>query len=329
MAGYQPQIIRWQLLFAVLLPLTLVAVLFSLATGSVNIDIEGLLNALKEGKDSINYTLVMELRLPRALSAFVAGAMLALAGALMQVLLRNPLADPYVLGISGGAAVATLTAMLVGLTGIWLTSSALAGAFLSMILVFTIAHGSGSWTPTRLLLTGVVIAAGWGALISFILAITPGTGIHGMLFWLMGDLSQSNMPVIGFVVLFFSIIACLPLARHLNILSRGDQQASALGVNVRSLRIMVYVLASLLTASAVTIAGSIGFVGLIIPHMLRLAAGSDYRMLLPATVLAGGTLLVVADLIARTLIAPQQLPTGVITALIGVPLFLFLLHRSR
>lgn len=329
MAGYQPQIIRWQLLFAVLLPLTLVAVLFSLATGSVNIDIEGLLSALKEGKDSINYTLVMELRLPRALSAFVAGAMLALAGALMQVLLRNPLADPYVLGISGGAAVATLTAMLIGLTGIWLTGSALAGAFLSMILVFTIAHGSGSWTPTRLLLTGVVIAAGWGALISFILAITPGTGIHGMLFWLMGDLSQSNMPVIGFVVLFFSIIASLPLARHLNILSRGDQQASALGVNVRSVRIMVYVLASLLTASAVTIAGSIGFVGLIIPHMLRLAAGSDYRMLLPATVLAGGTLLVVADLIARTLIAPQQLPTGVITALIGVPLFLFLLHRSR
>jgi iron complex transport system permease protein len=297
--------------------------LLALVSGSVPID----LNAALFGNDSLGRSLVLELRLPRALAAFATGGLLALAGALMQVLLRNPLADPYILGISGGAAVAALLSMLLGISGAWLAGNAFVGAALSVLLVFGLAHGRGSWTPTRLLLTGVVVAAGWGALISFILAITPGRDLPGMLFWLMGDLSHAPAPLAGLVVTGLGLLLCLPLARDLNVLARGELAASALGVAVPRLRLMLYLIASLLTATAVTIAGTVGFVGLVIPHLLRLMGLSDHRSLLPAAVLAGGSLLVLADTLARTVVAPQQLPVGVITALLGVPLFLYLLHR--
>ena len=271
----------------------------------------------------------MELRLPRALSALVTGGMLALAGVLMQVLLRNPLADPYILGVSGGAATATLTAMLLGLSSAWITGSAVAGALLSILLVFGLAHGQGSWTSTRLLLTGVVIATGWGAIISFILATAPEKNLHGMLFWLMGDLSHSESSNAGLVILLLGLFASMTIARHLNVMTRGELQAGALGVNTKKIKLQIYLVASLLTAGAVTIAGSVGFIGLIVPHMLRLVIGNDHRSLIPASILAGGILLLVADTIARTIIAPQQLPVGVITAMIGVPVFLYLIHRNR
>jgi iron complex transport system permease protein len=271
--------------------------------------------------------IVLDLRGPRALSAFACGGLLALAGALMQVLLRNPLADPYVLGISGGAAVAALLSLLMGLGGAALAGNAFAGALLSMLLVFGLAHGRGQWTPTRLLLTGVVVAAGWGACIGFILALAPERSLHGMLFWLMGDLSHAPSPWLGLGVTILGLILCLPLARDLNVLTRGELTASALGVRVPRLRLTLYVIASLLTAAAVTIAGSVGFVGLVIPHLLRLAGLTDHRHLLPAAVLAGGSLLVLADTLARSAFAPQQLPVGVITALLGVPLFLYLLNQ--
>lgn len=285
--------------------------------------------AVLQGEQGLYRNLVVDLRLPRAMAAFATGGMLALAGALMQVLLRNPLADPYILGISGGAAVGALSAMLMGVGGIWFTGSAFGGALLSMMLVFTLARGRGSWTSTRLLLTGVVIAAGWGAVISFILAISPDTHLRGMLFWLMGDLSHAQNPGTAWTVLLLGMALCLPLAHQLNALSRGELQASALGVAVKPLRLQVYVLASLLTAVAVTLAGSIGFVGLIVPHLLRLMIGNDQRILLPAAVLLGGSLLTVADTLARTVVAPQQLPVGVITALLGVPVFLYLLQRGQ
>jgi iron complex transport system permease protein len=199
----------------------------------------------------------------------------------MQVLLRNPLADPYVLGVSGGAATGALLALLFGLGSLWLHGAAFSGALFSMLLVFGLSHGRGSWTTSRLLLTGVVVAAGWGA------------------------------------------------ARSLNILTHGELAAASLGVRIKFLRRLIYLLASLLTATAVTLAGTIGFVGLIVPHMLRLAGVRDHRVLLPAAVLLGGCLLIVADTLARTLLAPRQLPVGVLTALVGVPLFLALLHHSR
>ncbi|MDH5593666.1 MAG: iron ABC transporter permease [Gammaproteobacteria bacterium] len=329
MENYQSQIIQRRILLLALLGLTPLALLFAISTGSVSIPFSEVWAALFSEQGSINQTLVMELRLPRALSALVTGGMLALAGVLMQVLLRNPLADPYILGVSGGAATATLTAMLLGLSSAWITGSAVAGALLSILLVFGLAHGQGSWTSTRLLLTGVVIATGWGAIISFILATAPERNLHGMLFWLMGDLSHSESSNAGLVILLLGLFASMTIARHLNVMTRGELQAGALGVNTKKIKLQIYLVASLLTAGAVTIAGSVGFIGLIVPHMLRLVIGNDHRSLIPASILAGGILLLVADTIARTIIAPQQLPVGVITAMIGVPVFLYLIHRNR
>lgn len=274
-------------------------------------------------------TMVLELRLPRALSAFAVGGLLAVAGALMQVLLRNPLADPYVLGLSGGASIGALAAMLGGLGGLAISGSAFGGALVSTLLVFGLAHGSGSWTPSRLLLTGVVVAAGWGAVITLMLALSPAERLPGMLYWLMGDLSYARAPWSPLLLLLATCVIVMPLGRSLNVLARGPQQAAALGVAVRPLEWCIYIVASLLTAAAVTTAGSIGFVGLVVPHMLRLLLGNDQRLILPACALAGGTLLMLADTLARTMIAPEQLPVGVITALLGVPTFLFLLYRSR
>lgn len=305
------------------------SLVLALAVGSVGIGVAELWAVLTGAETGTPHTLVMELRLPRALGAFAAGGMLALAGALMQVLLHNPLADPYILGISGGAAVVALCVMLLGLGDLWITGGALAGALFSMLLVFGLAHGRGGWTPLRLLLTGIVVAAGWGALISFILAISPERNLRGMMFWLMGDLSQVGSPWPGLAVLALGLLASLPLARTLNVLAWGELQAGALGVPVGRIRIAVYLLASLLTATAVTMAGTVAFVGLIVPHMLRLVGGHDHRLLLPASALLGGTLLVLADTAARTAFAPQQLPVGVVTALVGVPVFLYLLHRGR
>ena len=309
--------------------IALLAGLFALAIGSVTIAPSELWQVVQGEGSTLHRTLVFELRLPRTLAAFATGGLLAVAGALMQVLLRNPLADPYVLGLSGGAAVGALLAMLTGLGALLISGAAFAGAMLAMVLVFGLAHGTGSWTASRLLLTGVVVAAGWGAVITLMLALTPSYKLPGMLYWLMGDVSYARTPWPAVIVLIVAIMVVLPLARNLNVLARGPMQAAALGVSVRPLEWTIYVLASLLTATAVTTAGSIGFVGLIVPHMLRLLLGNDQRIILPASALAGGTLLVLADTLARTVIAPEQLPVGVITALLGVPTFLYLLHRSR
>lgn len=309
--------------------IALLASLFALAIGSVTIAPSELWQVVQGNGSTLHRTLVFELRLPRMLAAFATGGLLAVAGALMQVLLRNPLADPYVLGLSGGAAVGALLAMLTGLSALLISGAAFAGAMLAMVLVFALAHGTGSWTASRLLLTGVVVAAGWGAVITLMLALTPSYKLPGMLYWLMGDVSYARTPWPAVLVLIVAIIVVMPMARNLNVLARGPMQAAALGVSVRPLEWTIYVLASLLTATAVTTAGSIGFVGLIVPHMLRLLLGNDQRIILPASALAGGTLLVLADTLARTMIAPEQLPVGVITALLGVPTFLYLLHRSR
>jgi iron complex transport system permease protein len=323
-----PPLSRHLSLLGLLLVLSAASLVLALTVGSVDTDWSELWRSLTGSAQGLASTVVLELRLPRALSAFVTGGLLALAGALMQVLLRNPLADPYVLGISGGAAVAALLAIMAGLGGFWISGSAFLGSLLSMFLVFGLAHGRGGWTSTRLLLTGVVVAAGWGALISFLLAVGPEQSLRGMLFWLMGDLSHASRPGAAALALLIGLLASLVLARSLNLLARGELQASVLGVAVGRLRLILFFLASLLAATAVTVAGSVGFVGLIVPHLLRLVIGGDHRLLLPACVLLGGSFLVLADTLARTLIAPQQLPVGVLSALVGVPVFLFLLHRS-
>ena len=316
-------------LLAGLLLITCISLLISLLSGSVAISWQELLAIIAGDADPLQSQVILDLRWPRSLSAFTTGALLSLAGALMQVLLRNPLADPYVLGVSGGAASGALLALLIGLGSLGMHSAAFGGALFSMLLVFGLSHGSGSWTTNRLLLTGVVIAAGWGAVIGFLLALSPEQGLRGMLFWLMGDLSYATSPTPGLLVLLAGLLIAVMAGRPLNILTRGEQTAASLGVHVLALRRLVYLLASLLSATAVTLAGSIGFVGLIVPHMLRLLGVRDQRLLLPASALLGGSLLIIADTLARTLLAPRQLPVGILTALVGVPLFLLLLHHGR
>ena len=309
-------------LFSVLIVSTISIFIISLLIGSVDISVKQLLHALWIEDDSLASSIVLELRLPRTVVGFMVGAMLALAGALMQVLLRNPLAEPYVLGVSGGASAAVLIAMLSGLSGFWISGSAFMGAMISMLLVFGLAHGKGDWSPARLLLTGIVIASGWGALISLILSITQGAQLRGMLFWLMGDLSYAQYSHWALMVLLACLVVSLMISRNLNILARGELQAATLGVSPRKIRYLVYFLSSLLAATAVTLAGNVGFVGLVVPHAIRLMIGSDHRTLLPAAFLLGGCLVMLADCLARTVIAPQQLPVGVLTAIIGIPVFL-------
>ena len=307
---------------------SLCAALLALKLGSTTVSWNALWQILNGESSGVLSTVVLELRLPRLVAAFVVGGQLALAGLLMQVLLRNPLADPYVLGVSGGAAVAALFVLLLGVSSFWLAPAAFAGALISMALVFGLARLRGSWEPMRLLLTGVVVAAGWGAVITFLLAVSPDQALRGMVFWLMGDLGQPELPLWEPVILLVGTLLAYLLAREINVLARGGSQAAAFGVSVERLRLLLFLLASLLTATAVTLAGSVGFVGLVVPHTIRLMGGSDHRLLVPASVLLGGGLLTLSDILARTLLAPQQLPVGVVTALLGVPLFLYLLQRS-
>lgn len=316
-------------LLCLLLLICLAGLLAALLIGSVALPYTEVLAALGGNLSEPQHSIVWQLRLPRALSAFTVGGLLALSGALLQVLLRNPLADPYVLGTSGGAAVGALLAMLLGLSGAWLNGSAFIGAVFATFLVFGLARRDGDWSAARLLLTGIILASGWGALIAFILTIAPEHNLRGMLFWLMGDLVAGDLPWLPLLLLATVLTISWLLARPLNLLARGEMQARTLGVAVVPLRTTLYILAALCTASAVTLAGSVGFVGLVVPHLLRLAGARDQRVLLPACVIAGGTLLVIADTLARTLWAPQQLPVGILTAAIGIPLFLLLLLKQR
>ncbi|MBU3657417.1 MAG: iron ABC transporter permease [Rhodocyclaceae bacterium] len=319
---------RTFLVLAFLAFLAMSAIAVGLSVGSVEIPFADVMAGLFDSS-APGASVIRDLRLPRTLAAFACGGLLAMAGALMQVLLRNPLADPYILGISGGAGVGALLAIFFGLGVAGLNGFAFLGALLAILVVFGLAHGDGSWTQTRLLLTGVMVAAGCGALITLLLSIAPEERLRGMLFWLMGDFSQGVNPTFALVGLGAVGLLTAPLARDLNVLIRGNDAAKALGVSVRFVRVAVYLLASMATAISVTTAGSVGFVGLVIPHLTRMMVGNDQRVLLPTAMLAGGIFLVLADALARILIAPQQLPVGVVTALIGVPVFLYLLNRTR
>lgn len=319
---------RRRLLLSFLLLLSAATALIASAVGSVTLSPAEWIAALQDPASG-HGELVWRLRLPRALAAWTVGALLSLSGCLMQVLLRNPLADPYVLGVSGGAACAALLGMTAGLAAPFMPLLALLGALVSIALVFGLARGTGPWSGTRLLLTGVVTASGWAALISLVLALGPDNSLRGMLFWLIGDLGYSQAPPWSLAVLIAIFLGCLAIARSLNVLAIGETTARLLGEPTERLLWIVYLLASVLTAAAVSIAGNVGFVGLIVPHAMRLLVGSDHRALLPAATLSGGLFLLISDTLARTALAPRQLPVGVVTALLGVPLFLLLLNRAK
>ncbi len=278
--------------------------------------------------------IVRTLRLPRAVAGFSCGALLALAGALLQVLLRNPLAEPYVLGVSGGAAAFAVAALFAGCAWWLVDLASFGGAVLSIALVLGLARrelwrGEPQEASPRLLLTGVVVATGWGAVVTLLIALAPDDRLRGIVFWLTGDLNGAANPWPALIALVVALGVCVPVAPQLNVLLRGDALAASLGVPATRLRLRIYVVASLAAAASVTTAGTIGFVGLIVPHALRLVLGNDQRMLVPASALAGGVAVMGADLVARTAIAPAQLPVGVVTALVGVPVFLWMLLGRR
>ena len=315
----------------------LAGLLMAAATGSVALPLSSLPGAMRawlQGDASLEATLVA-LRIERAGVAFVTGASLALAGVMMQALLRNPLADPYILGISGGAAVGALASMLF-VSSLW---NADAGAFTGAITIPLVLYGlarsdlrSGAAIDggsSLLLLTGVILSSGCMALVALMLALAPEQQLRGMVFWTIGDLggAQSRWP--AWLLLGFGAVLALRMARGMNLMALHGAAAQALGVRVAAVRQLLFACCALLTASAVSGAGSIGFVGLIVPHACRFALGADHRLLLPAATLVGGLFLMLADTLARSVAAPQQLPVGAITALIGVPVFLLQLHRVR
>lgn len=271
--------------------------------------------------------ILWELRAPRVASAFACGGLLALAGALMQTLFRNPLAEPYLLGVSGGAGLLALLGMAAGLAWPWVSALAFAGSLLALVLAAALGGRLLARDHTPLLLAGVMLAAGFGALIALVLSITPAEQLPGMLFFLMGDLAWANQPTWLWVALLLGVLGAWRLGRKLDVLQLSPLKAASLGVAVAPTRWMLFTLAGACTALVVAQAGSIGFVGLMVPHALRRLGLTAHRTLLPAAALAGGSLLVLADALARTLIAPRELPVGVLTALIGVPLMLWLLRK--
>ena len=300
------------------------AVLF----GTLSLSVVQVFDGLFFPVPGIVQDVVWKLRLPRAMAAFACGGLLAASGVLLQVLLRNPLADPYILGISGGAALGALGALLLGAGVAFTNLAALTGALGAIAIVFALSFRAGDWNLHRLLLTGVVLSAGFSALISLTLVLAPQAQLKGMLFWLMGDLSHAGASGVAWVLLALVVLIFTAFSGSLNALTLGALKARALGVAVGALQAALYFGAALATVAAVMLGGSIGFVGLMVPHALRLSGVNDHRRLLPASVLGGGSFVALADTFARTVWAPQQLPVGVFTALLGVPVLLFLLSRK-
>ena len=314
----------------VLLFIVIVSLFVALLFGSMSFSASQIFDILFSSAPSVAHDIIWKLRLPRAFAAFVCGGLLAMSGVLLQVLLRNPLADPYVLGVSGGAALGALVAMLFGASGAALLHlGALAGAFAAIAIVFALSFRAGDWNVHRLLLTGIVLSAGFTALISLVLVLAPQVQLRGMLFWLMGDLSFAPFSPAALCLLLIIGGFAIAGARTLNVLARGEIESQALGVALSPARIALFGATAALTATAVITAGGIGFIGLVTPHLVRLIAGSNHRIVVPASILLGGTLLTLADTLARIAAAPRQLPVGALTALIGVPLFLMLMRRER
>ncbi len=309
-----------------------VAIVAAVRHGAVALPLADVADALVGRGDPATVTIVRELRLPRALQAALVGAALALSGAAFQALLRNPLSEPYILGVSSGAAVGAVLAIVGGLAAAWaIPAAAFAGAALAIVLVLRIAAGVGPALDTRvLLLAGVVVAAFFNAVILLVLTFADLEAFRAAMFWMMGSNAGATWGGVGAAAAYLlaGALVLLALARPLNLLSIGEETAAHLGTRVERTKLLAYAAASLLAAGGVAVSGVIGFVGLVVPHVARLLWGGDHRLLLPASALLGASFLVAADLAARLVARPAELPIGVVTAFVGVPFFVWLLRRS-
>jgi iron complex transport system permease protein len=314
-----------------LLAVLIVTSVIAMAVGSVSIPLTNVLGALT-GSDNIaetDETIIVHIRLPRILLGILVGAGLSIAGVVLQALLRNPLAEPYILGISSGGTVGAIIALSASLGVLGISLSSFTGSALVMILVYSLAHRRGQLDTYTLLLAGVMIGAFFNAAILLIIAVFTQE-LRDAFLWLMGNLSTAraeSLIVVGPVIVVIGIIL-LWNAKSLNLIATGDETAMQLGINVRSVKRISYLLASILTGAVVSVSGVVGFVGLIIPHICRILFGPDHRLLLPASALLGATFLVITDTLARTIIAPAEIPVGAVTAAVGAPLFVYLLRRG-
>lgn len=332
-----PSLSLWQRILMVCLLLTLllmVSVFLGLIVGSTGQNLYEVLKVLlgMGNPASTLADIIWRIRLPRVILAALAGAVLSLGGLVFQTLLRNALAEPYILGISGGSAVGAIIGILMGFSresGV--AFCAFVGSMITLFLLLMMTSGKWMLKKDDMILSGVMVNAFCSAIIMFLISLTQDARLHNILFWLMGDFSMSDtqqvlrllwilMPC--FVILFL-------LARPLNLLLLGEEMAASMGVDVRWVSIVLLTVTSLMVSATVCYCGLLGFVGLVIPHLLRMRLGSDHRMLIPASMIGGGAYLLLCDLIARTLPSQGEMPVGVVTAMIGAPMFIFLLHRSK
>ncbi len=310
------------------------AVVAAVSFGSSDIGPQAAWRALTGGpaSDELGAAIVWRIRLPRALLAAITGASLSLGGLVFQALLRNPLAEPYILGISGGSAIGAIGGILLGLApfpGVSLCS--FAGALATLGLILAMASGRSLFQRDALLLSGVMVNAFCSALIMFLLTLSQDGRLHSILFWLMGNLTAIGFGQLGLLAAMIApcFIAVFLLAHPMNLMLLGRELAASSGVSVRAVSIVLLVAASLMVGVTVSHCGLVGFVGLVVPHLLRMLFGSDHRLLVPACILGGGSFVTACDLLARVLPEQGEMPAGVITAMIGAPLFIFLLRRSR
>jgi iron complex transport system permease protein len=316
-------------LFSLLLVIVLIlCFLWSLSTGSVHISLGDAFSYLTGRQGAQDHDIVMKIRLPRILYAVLVGGMLAVSGAMLQALLKNPLVDPFITGISSGAAFGAACAIIAGMSG--LIAPSMAGALLTMYIVYRLSLNYGTLNITRLLLTGVMMGSFFSSLIMMMNALFSRDIIKVVL-WLMGDLSNIDGSHIAAAAVIAAVVSAAGVyfGNDLNILTTGEQEAKTLGVHVEFIKLLYFVFASVLTAVSVALSGVIGFVGLIIPHIIRYFTGPDMRVMIPCSFLAGAVFLLSADTIARTVFLPGEIPVGVITGLIGVPVFIFLMVRKK
>ena len=336
---------RWILWIGFLVLCTLLTLIACLRIGTEAIDFPLILKILGQAVGATSdiepasestRIILLQVRLPRILLAFLVGGSLAAVGTALQALLRNPLADPFVIGISSGAALGAAAALLLGVgVSFWSLSAlplcAFLGALVSLFLVYRIAMTHVGFSIYTLLLAGVVLNAIFSALIMFLTTLADPNRAFGMLAWLMGNLTGPDFSTLGILACYLiaGVVVLAFQAHPLNLLTLGEGTARSLGVEVERVKKLVFLAAALLTGAVVAFSGLIGFVGLIVPHAIRLALSADHRLLLPAAGLVGGMFLMIADTVARTVLSPSEIPVGVITAMVGGPVFLYLLMNRR
>jgi iron complex transport system permease protein len=317
-----------------LLLLLFAAMLLGISMGSSGNGVKEVLQSLwgADKTDSMLNTIIWRIRLPRAILAAFVGATLSLGGLVFQALLRNPLAEPYILGISGGSAIGAIIGILMGLSrfpGVSMT--AFAGSTATLLLILVMSSGQTILKKDSLLLSGVMVNAFCSAFIMFLISLTQDSRLHNIMFWLMGDLSMAGIEQAW--ILAAMVLPCFILifwlSNTMNLLLLGKEMAQTMGVNIKAVMVTLLVTTSFMVSATVSQCGLLGFVGLVIPHLLRLLLGPDHRVLVPSCIFGGGAYMVFCDLLARTLPKQGEMPAGVITAMIGAPLFIFLLKRSR